>query len=224
MHPSTKVCTCCSVEKPTTEFNRCKRRGLKYFCRDCSSQKSKLYYYSDLEKSRDNKRERAKVAREADRDGHRKQRRDWAKANRPKVSARKRVWRLNNIDECRRKEYAYIKRRESSDIKFKLSNRISALMRLTLGGAKGDKWESIVGYSASDLKTHLERQFSSGMTWKNYGRGHGRWQIDHIIPIAEFTFSSAADEGFPACWAMTNLRPLWAIENMAKSDNRTLLI
>lgn len=68
---------------------------------------------------------------------------------------------------------------------------------------------------------HLERQFVTGMSWKNFGRG---WQIDHIIPISLFSFDGIDCPEFKAAWALTNLRPLWAIENSAKGGRRIYLI
>lgn len=59
---------------------------------------------------------------------------------------------------------------------------------------------------------HLERQFSPGMSWANYGR----WHIDHDTPVARFNFDSAEHPEFKACWALTNLKPLWARDNLSK--------
>ena len=61
---------------------------------------------------------------------------------------------------------------------------------------------------------HMEAQFKPGMSWDNYGE----WHIDHIKPKAKFEFSSAHDEGFKACWSLSNLQPTWASDNSRKSD------
>jgi Uri superfamily endonuclease len=72
---------------------------------------------------------------------------------------------------------------------------------------------SYVGCTAAQLRKHLERQFQPGMTWQN----HGEWHIDHIIPLAAFDFAA-----FPAqikqAEHYTNLRPMWAAENISKCD------
>jgi hypothetical protein len=75
-------------------------------------------------------------------------------------------------------------------------------------------WKQHVGYTLLDLKRHLESQFTEGMTWDNYGE----WHIDHIIPKSAFTFTAPDDPRFLACWALDNLRPLWAKENSSKCD------
>jgi hypothetical protein len=67
-------------------------------------------------------------------------------------------------------------------------------------------------YSTDELAAHLERQFAPGMGWQNMGA----WHIDHVRPVASFRFSSQTDDGFKACWSLSNLQPLWAAENMRK--------
>lgn len=83
----------------------------------------------------------------------------------------------------------------------------------------GMPWESIVGYTIFDLKSHLEKQFSQGMTWDNYGKFG--WHIDHIMPVSSFNFKTIHDIEFKECWALSNLRPLWAIDNLKKNNKIT---
>lgn len=80
-----------------------------------------------------------------------------------------------------------------------------------------------LGYTRRELRRHLERQFKRGMTWDNYG---GRttplrrvWVVDHIVPKSLF----AEDEKLHA-YALSNLRPLWSEENIAKAAHRHFLI
>ncbi|ARK86054.1 hypothetical protein BOC42_00350 [Burkholderia pseudomallei] len=69
------------------------------------------------------------------------------------------------------------------------------------------------GYTIAALKTHLERQFKDGMDWSAFMRGE--IHIDHIKPQRLFDLSDI-DE-VRACWSLTNLRPLWARDNLTKS-------
>ena len=95
------------------------------------------------------------------------------------------------------------------------------LVRNSLGTAKGGQtWRRLVGYSIDDLMRHLERQFVKGMSWANIGD----WHIDHIVPRASFSYRCADDDEFRACWALTNLRPLWSKENLTKGAQRLLLV
>lgn len=82
-------------------------------------------------------------------------------------------------------------------------------MRRALKGAKDRRWTQYVDYTARDLVTHIEAQFEPWMNWKNYGHG---WHIDHRRPIASFSLPDEVAE----CWALSNLRPLAAKENMRK--------
>lgn len=104
---------------------------------------------------------------------------------------------------------------------YRVHHNIGSQMRNALRGRKRGRWESIVGYTVADLVAHLERQFVKGMTWDNYGVV---WQIDHITPQAAFDLEGADMVTVRACWALPNLRPLWAKENASKRDRITHLL
>lgn len=114
------------------------------------------------------------------------------------------------------------RRRRDSDPSFRLHCNVSRLISMALNGGKaGRKWQDLVGYTLEQLRAHLERQFVKGMTWDNYGTV---WHVDHIQPRTKFTFESSDDDGFKACWALTNLRPLGARDNMSKGSKAVLLL
>jgi hypothetical protein len=95
----------------------------------------------------------------------------------------------------------------------RLEVRIAALMGYSLKGKKaGCRWESLVGYTLARLMRHLERKFAPGMSWGNIGK----WHIDHKRPRSSFVYDSPDDPQFQACWALKNLQPLWAIDNLSK--------
>lgn len=112
-----------------------------------------------------------------------------------------------------------MRERFQNNPQFKLHSNISRAVRNGLSGKGRRRWEDLVGYTAVQLKEHLERQFTRGMGWHNYGRGSGKWHIDHIVPQSAFTFSSPDDPEFRACWALTNLRPLWGDKNISTGIN-----
>jgi hypothetical protein len=118
------------------------------------------------------------------------------------------------------KEY---RKRNPRTWKEKINDTISTALRKQLKGKKeGTKWEKIIGYSVVELKEHLEKQFEPWMTWENHGvakHGKRRWQIDHIIPKHKFHFTSINDENIKKCWALENLRPLEAFENLKKGGS-----
>ena len=52
------------------------------------------------------------------------------------------------------------------------------------------------------------------MTWKNQGRFG--WHIDHIVPCSKFDLSDPDQQ--KECFNYKNLQPLWAKENILKSN------
>lgn len=80
--------------------------------------------------------------------------------------------------------------------------------------------ERITGYTIRDLRRHLERQFVGTMSWASWSREG--WHIDHIMPKKYFDLTTI--DGVRAYWALPNLRPLWARDNMAKSAKREFLV
>ena len=105
--------------------------------------------------------------------------------------------------------------RYRSDSSYRISKSFSTSIRSSLkSGKAGAKWEDLVGYNVSELMERIESLFAPGMTWENYGS----WHIDHIAPVASFHFSSPQEDSFRACWGLANLQPMWAVENIKKSD------
>ena len=80
----------------------------------------------------------------------------------------------------------------------------------------GNSINQILPYSIPELKQSLESKFQLGMTWDNYGL-YG-WHIDHIIPDSWFTYKSYQDIDFQKSWALENLQPMWAHDNLIKSN------
>ena len=112
-------------------------------------------------------------------------------------------------------------RKRRDDPKANIDHRMGQLIRAGLKRGKGGRaWKSMVGYSIEELMRHLERQFTKGMSWENMGG----WHIDHILPKSGFSFSSPEDSDFKACYALSNLRPLWSLDNIRKNAKRLLLV
>lgn len=70
---------------------------------------------------------------------------------------------------------------------------------------------NLVGCSLEELKSHLEKQFDSGMSWDNYGT---YWHIDHIKPQAAFQIFDRNER--TQCFHFSNLQPMESSKNISK--------
>lgn len=124
-------------------------------------------------------------------------------------------------DEMKEYQRKWFKNKRQTDVAYRISMHFTVLMHCALGKAKaGRSWKTFVDYTLEELMSHLERQFLPGMTWEN----KGEWHIDHIVPRSSFEYESPDDPEFKQAWALTNLRPLWAIDNIRKNATREFLL
>lgn len=125
-------------------------------------------------------------------------------------------WRKRNMDKWRAIE-SRVRAKRLADPKYRLCKRVGQLLRNSLGSAKaGRSWADLVDFTYEQLCDHLRAQFTEGMTWDLLISG--AIQIDHIRPVASFNYTSPDDPQFKECWALSNLRPMWAPENSSKSS------
>lgn len=107
----------------------------------------------------------------------------------------------------------YVKERRKIDIQFRLACNLRSRLNIAIKSnqKKGSAVKDL-GCSISEFKFYLEGKFKDTMSWGNYGK----WHIDHIIPLTYFDLSKRK-EFLKACH-YTNLQPLWAEENIKKSN------
>lgn len=129
-----------------------------------------------------------------------------------------RNYRNKNIDKIRASIGRKTKERYWSDPLFRLEKLIRNRVRSVIKTRRINKpTEKIVGCSIPDLIIYLESKFEIGMTWDNYGRGNGKWHVDHVMPCAIFDLSKP--EHRKRCFHFSNLQPLWEPENLRKHDS-----
>jgi len=217
----TKVCSKCKVEKQVCEFGNSKlsKDGLLYSCKKCNNKRSVDYRKNNSEKVLELTRNWTKKNPEWVYNRHKK----WREENPEKVKEMRGDW-LNKNPE-KRKEYRenyksrkqeQRKERRDKDPIFNLTNRLRCRLwkyLKILNITKTNKTFDIVGCSPQFLKEHLETQFTDGMSWDN----RSEWHIDHIIPLSS---AKTEDELYKLCH-YENLQPLWAEDNLKKS-NKTL--
>ncbi len=135
--------------------------------------------------------------------------------------------RKGKATEAKRKELGkpernrQIRDRYKKDPEFRMKKVCQDMLRRTLmmsGSKKEKRTLEATGYSADRLRDHLEIQFLKGMTWENYGE----WHIDHIIPISLMISEGETDPRKINC--LSNLRPMWARDNLSKGDKAETLL
>lgn len=106
------------------------------------------------------------------------------------------------------------KRKTSLNIRLRdgLRRRLWAAIR---SGARAGSAVNDLGCSIEDFRNYTEALWEPGMSWENWGKGPGTWQIDHIRPLVSFDLSKRGDL-LQACHFL-NLQPLWHEEHAKKS-------
>ena len=96
-----------------------------------------------------------------------------------------------------------------------------SVARRAINLTKRNTTNQLVGCSIKFLKKYLEEMFypnpetNEMMSWKNYSiKG---WHIDHIRACSKFDLSDEKQQ--KECFNYKNLQPLWAKENILKSNN-----
>ena len=125
----------------------------------------------------------------------------------------------NRRNDARRKyEQEWQRRKFETDENFRIKTYIKRNIRNSLfrhgKQRKATSTTKLLGCSIDFLRGYLEARFQKGMNWGNYGK----WHIDHIIPCAEFDLRNPVQQ--QQCFHYTNLRPLWAFDNISKKDKR----
>lgn len=128
-------------------------------------------------------------------------------------------WRLDHLEQYRAYQRERARAKRATDPRFQLDHNMSCAIGAALLSRKGGRsWELLVGYNLDELIDHLEAKFESGMSWNNYG---SHWHVDHIVPKSWFAYDSTDDASFRACWALQNLQPLTATDNLRKGNRKS---
>lgn len=200
----TKICSKCKQEKEVCEFYKksINNKGVRYYksrCKICENEDGKI--------KRDKNPEKYKLWYDKNREDRNKWRAEYYQKNKELILNRNKTY--NEIaQKNRRKKYG-------ENYLFKLRHILSCRMRGLLKSKSLDKkqtFNEVLGCSPEFLIEHLEQKFTEGMSWDNHGL-YG-WHIDHIIPLSS---ANTEEEIYNLCH-YTNLQPLWAEENLKKSN------
>ncbi len=176
--------------------------------------KEKVRYATDAS-YRDGKVARAAARRAAP--GGRERNADQAKAWREKYPGRAyagvRRWLAANADYVRHYNRIYKQKRFAEDPGFKVAEYMRRRVRYAVNSQatiKDTTTMRLVGCTVATLVAHLEAQFKPGMSWQNYGK----WHVDHIRELCSFDLTDPEQQAM--AFHFTNLRPLWAEENLRR--------
>ena len=180
--------------KTNKEENKLKRKIYREKNREKLLRYSKLYSKKNRKKKNENLKK-------------------WRAANKGRVLEAGRISYHKNRKKRCDQSWAYQKKRKENDLFFKTKINIRILITNSFkkkSYKKTSKVSNILGCSFEELKVHIECQFHAGMSWEN----RNLWHIDHIMPVS---MAKTYDE-VVRLNHYRNLRPLWAHENLAKSD------
>jgi len=237
-----KVCTACKTEKSLTEYHKDNRKknGRVARCKKCVQAYKKKYTEENLEKIQEKRRTEyqankktvitrskewkannpEKVKASSDRRKHIKaanhKKRYEAPEFREKARIKSKLWYEKNKQRAWDAVNKRAKERLQNDPDFRAAKSLRRMIEMVLirtGEKKIKRAHDITGYSANELRKHIESQFQEGMSWNN----RREWHIDHIKPIAQFLKEGIIDPSIIN--ALSNLQPLWAHDNLVKSDN-----
>jgi hypothetical protein len=162
-----------------------------------------------------------------------KQKREYYSNNKAAIAARQLVHYNKNkkLIGAKQKEYRELNKEALRDwrsnyqlvimsdpilrMKYRYRNIISKCVT-RMGFTKRSSAKTILGCTWDEFKSHIEKQFTGGMSWEKIGEIH----IDHIQPLA----SAVTEADVVALNHFTNLRPMWAVDNISKGAKITHLI
>lgn len=203
-----KVCKKCLLEKNVSEFysgKNCKG-GYMHECKICVNKRTS-------ENAKKHKIDRRKYYHK-NKKKHKALKKKYYESNKEEINIRHRKWYQDNKINIREHRNEYQRTKRKTDIKFRMRCLMNAMLHRILNN-KSKSTIEIVGYTPEKLIQRLECQFKDGMSWENYGNKYGQWSIDHKKPISAF-----ATEDNPAIInSLSNLQPMWHIENIKKSDS-----
>ena len=216
---ATKKCSKCEEVKLLDEFHRSKGEpdGYNFWCKVCKKQynqnNKKNISAQKAQHYQDNKErigECHKRYYQNNKEGLLEYSRQYYQNNKEKVYE----YGVENRDRINKRQ----RMRKQNDVSYRLRCNVStciwqALTRNT-SGKDGQSVMKYLPYTIPELKEHLEKQFEPWMTWENYGE----WHLDHVYPQSKLPYDSMEHPNFQKCWALENLQPLEAKENIRKGD------
>jgi hypothetical protein len=161
--------------------------------------------------------EKSKAHRTANKEAIRKKKKQEYERNKNSYIKRATAW--NKVNKKRRSEIiSNYHQTHKNEPQYKilqvLRGRFYSAVVKQQKGKKASSTKNIIGCSIEELRKYLESKFEKDMSWSNLGM-YG-WHIDHIIPCSYFDLTKPSEQ--KKCFNYTNLQPLWAHDNLSKSN------
>lgn len=228
-----KKCSKCKIIKLLDEFHKdnSQKSGYKSQCKECLKYHHRKYKKQTQSYRIKNKSKINKLSKKWRKNNPEKCKEYYTRytsKNKDKLRKRRKMWAEENQDyfknykqnnKRQHSEYMikYNKKKREEDPLFKLKCNLRNRVRIALKSKKlnkNNKLLNTIGCSLDELKLHIEKQFTKGMTWDNYGE----WHIDHIIPL----YTGKTEEEIYKLNHYSNLQPLWAYDHFLKTAKENI--
>jgi hypothetical protein len=200
--------------KPCKHGHLTDRRVADGQCQECNRERARVYSQEKYKNNPESQKNYQKKRYQSDPEFHKTYAKEYRKNNKKKVRDANRIYCENNREKMNEYFREHIRLRKTVDVNFKLSLSLrDRLNKAIKGDWKAGSAVNDLGCSIDELKRRLESQFTSEMSWINYGK---YWTIDHIKPLASFDLTDR--EQFLEACHYTNLQPLYWLDNIIKGD------
>jgi hypothetical protein len=209
----TKKCSKCGVEKELCEFHKqsSNKTGYRASCKNCrktEKEKNKLYKEKNKEKIRINNN----IWLKNNSDYMKKYQKEYNLKNREKLNLKLKKWKEKNREKNLEKVNKNKKEKYDNNLEYKLKHLLRSRINKILKFKRNKSSVEVLGCTIDDFIKYIGSKFLEGMSWDNYG--YYGWHIDHIIPLS----SGKTEEEILKLCHYTNLQPLWAKQNLKKSN------
>lgn len=209
-----KKCTKCGKEKELEEFYNYKN-GKRSHCIECHKENNRIY----KEKNNDKIKKHYEENKEYYSSKGKKRREN----NKEEISKNFKIYYQEHKEYFKEHRKKYYQSEKGKKKKLEWCNKYNSknkhvvlwrsLLRRTIVQLKQEKNGStfdMLGYTALELKEHIEKNWLEGMNWDNYGD----WHVDHIKCVSSFSPDTPA----MVVNALSNLRPMWATTRIINGE------
>ncbi len=235
--PTEQICKKCNVLKPILEFNEYNlnnrigyRQDKKYYVGLCFICEKENNHIENITRYKNNLSWHRNYT-----DTHKKERQEYNHNYHIKNRVKLKIYKIDRKVIINKNLKIWSSNKRKNDPCFKLRGKISSLIKRMLllnnSSKQGKSVAQYIPYSMQELKEHIEKQFESWMTWENWGvykvdewndndSSTWKWQLDHVIPQSILPYDNMDCDNFKKCWALENLRPLNAKQNLLDGCTR----